>query len=198
MAKKKAKPKSTTATKKKPTSPNANRWAVERELLKEEFERVRLSNKKKTLLPEEVVKFAEKNPESVVAGKLTWDDAVAAHHYRVEEARRLIQLCWVQPVDKGPRVRQYVSLDGDRSEGRGYRKIETVLNSGRLRQQLLDTALREMELFQERYQTLHELVRVFEAMTSAKVSLRSGGKKAPRNRKPAAKKRTAKKGGRKR
>lgn len=140
------------------------------------LERVRARNRKRRLVPEEVIVAAreESNP---LHGMFTWEDGVAAEQWRLFEARKIIQaVVTVLQLPKHlrtpirgrvspPEVRHFVSLRRDRAGGGGggYRTMADVMSASDLREELLAEALRELKTFREKYGTLKELASVFEA-----------------------------------
>lgn len=112
---------------------------------------------------------AARDPESPLHNSFEWDDNEAAHHYRLWQARQLISVAVrYEPVGKSTVAhRVFVSLTPDRTkEGPGYRLATTVLSDEGMRAQLLADARDDMRRFQQKYKSLTELARVFEAMES--------------------------------
>lgn len=121
------------------------------------------------LQPEKVVEEA-RNSRSPLHSKFQWDDTIAAHEYRIFQARNLIRVA-VNVIPNGDETaeRIWVSLRSDQqSEGGGYRALVDVLSDKQLRKQLLDEALKDMEYFQEKYSHLKELSEVFLAIKKIK------------------------------
>lgn len=85
----------------------------------------RLGSKGK-LDPKAIVAAArrEGNP---LHGRFEWDNTKAAHQYRIEQARTLIQI-YVKDIPDVGTVRAFVSLRGDRHDG-GYVRTEAALES---------------------------------------------------------------------
>jgi len=115
---------------------------------------------KGVLRPVDIVAFAA-DPETALHAKFEWDDEMAAHKYRIVQARHLIRV-YVKPVNNKP-IRVWVSLTTDRG-GDSYRLTEDVMANTALRNQLLQDAKRDMVSFRNKYRNLNELARVFEAM----------------------------------
>lgn len=133
--------------------------------LREELERIRLKNNG-VLKPEAVVEEA-KDEKSPLHKYFTWDDSVAAHQWRLEQARRLIRAVVTIVDDHKPViVRAYVSLTTDRGKD-SYRAIRDVLAMEQYREQLLKDAFRDMEVFRRKYAVLTELAGVFAAIDAA-------------------------------
>lgn len=96
-----------------------------------------------------------------------WDDNIAGEKHRLAQAAELIRVVLVviqrDPKDKPRKVRAWVSVT---KAGRGRRYYPTVeaLSDAEYRQQLLTDALRELDAFRRKYETLSELAAVFEAL----------------------------------
>lgn len=58
----------------------------------------------------------------------------------------------------------FVSLSGDRYDGRGYRITTEVVRDEDLRAQMLEDALAELDVFRIKYRRLRELAAVFSAI----------------------------------
>lgn len=133
-----------------------------------------------SLRPRHVVEYA-RNPETLLHSKFEWDDSIAGQQYRLWQARQVIRLELIV-VDreqgkirdlsfnitnnqKEKTTRAFISLTTDRKgDGSGYRNIEDILTDEGLRQQLLNDAKNDMNLFRRKYSILKELAIVFEAM----------------------------------
>lgn len=130
--------------------------------------------------PVKVVDYA-RNPQTLLHKKFQWDDSVAAEQYRIWQARQIIRLELVVvkedkkgkvrilssvTEEKGKIVRAFVSLEDDRHSGenRGYRSLMDVLSDSDLRNQMLEQAKNDMNVFRKKYSMLSELAGVFEAM----------------------------------
>lgn len=119
-----------------------------------------------TLLPEKVVAYA-RNKKTALHSAFEWDDTMAAHAWRIDQARGLIQVAVevIHVENEDITVRAFVaplSVRGDGDEG-GYRMTETLLRTRDGRADILATALAELESFQKKYKFLTELMEVFRA-----------------------------------
>jgi len=116
------------------------------------------------LQPESVVEAAR--PESSpLHSRFEWNNSVAAHQYRLEQARRLIRVTVEIMAATGEVFDVFVSLSPDRQrESGGYRVLTEVLSNSEMRAQLLKDALDDLELFREKYRQLKELAQVFSAI----------------------------------
>lgn len=117
------------------------------------------------LRAEDVVEFAESNPESALHKRFDWDDSSAAQKFRLMQARAIIRVNVIVPETTGMTVRAYVSMMGDRQlPGGGYRALSDIMGNQELRRQLLAQAMREARLWREKYKNLQELAGVFGAI----------------------------------
>lgn len=121
------------------------------ELILAELERIRKQNGG-LILPEVVVKEAEPE-DSPLHDKFTWDDGIAGHAYRLEEARRFIRIYVnvVATYDGPKKLRMFVSLRQDRTMNGGYRELKAVLSDKKLRAQLKMDAYEDIRLFSEKF-----------------------------------------------
>lgn len=139
---------------------------------------------KGVLRPEAVVAFA-RNPDTALHGRFEWDNAKASHQYRLHQARNLIRVVVLYEPRVDKNIDVYVSLPEDRlNPGGGYRRMVDVLSDTDRRQQLLDSALAELAVFQQKYATITELADVFSA--ARKVIARAKQRKRKLVTKPAA------------
>jgi hypothetical protein len=117
-----------------------------------------------------VVNWARSNPGSALHRSLEWDDGVAAENWRIWQVRRLIALHIVYADDS----RAMVSLSIDRSGDGGYRSMEDVLPVQRLRDCMLDDALRDLNRLKLKYEKLEELAQVWAAAAAASAKRKRG------------------------
>jgi hypothetical protein len=114
------------------------------------------------LRAEDVVRFAQNNPDSALHRRFTWDDSVAAVQHRLNEARSIIRVHVFILPGSTQTIRTYVSLHSDRQQaGGGYRSIGEVMRDTDRRKMLLRDALRELERWKAKYSGLKELAKVF-------------------------------------
>ena len=141
------------------------------------------ANHNGTLQPQHVVEYA-KDPNTLLHNKFEWEDTKAAQQYRLWQARQVIRLELVvidresgkprdvtigvddSKVENVKLTRAFISLRIDRrgENASGYRSIEDVVSDDKLREQMLDDARKDMNLFRRKYNMLKELSAVFEAM----------------------------------
>jgi hypothetical protein len=114
-----------------------------------------------TLKPEDVVSFA-RSEKTALHSAFTWDDGDAATQYRLWQARQVIRVCVTYSEQLGEPIRTYVSLREDRGED-GYRLLGDVLGDAVKCQTLLEQALQELAVWQDKYRQLTELAPVIKA-----------------------------------
>ena len=143
----------------------------------EELKRIATKNNGK-LYPRDVVE--EARPEtSPLHSSFEWDDSVAAESYRIEQARKLIQVSVTILPGSAEPIRAFVSLTTDRKQEGGYLPVETVMTSFDLREQMLADAAAELKTFVTKYNTIKELVEVTTAANkfiSETTKKKKGGK----------------------
>jgi len=97
----------------------------------------------------------------------------------LEQARRLIAQIKVQVTTRAGEVRTvraYVSLATDRVAGGGYRPLVDVLGSAAWHEEMLRTALAELEALRKRFETLQELEPIFRAIEKVVARKRPKGR----------------------
>lgn len=137
----------------------------------EELRSILDKNDDPVLQPKKVVAHA-KNPKSSLHDCFEWDNSKAGEQWRLEQARRLIRFSVIVLENPNPTVNigkivvtdapEYVSLKSDRIRpGGGYRVLKDVLEDDNLRDELLEQALDELNLWKKKYKKLKELSAIF-------------------------------------
>ena len=120
------------------------------------------------LQPETVVEQARPK-SSPLHSRFEWDNTVAGQQYRIWQARQLIRVSVEIISGTSKTVDVFVSLTTDREkESGGYRVVSEVLTNKQMREQMLADALSELQIFQQKYASLKELVAVFTAIRKVK------------------------------
>ena len=131
------------------------------------------------LLHEEAVVQRARSPKSALHAEFDWKDTEAAHSWRLEQARRLITRAYVTLETREGDMRQtraFVSLSSQRVQGGGYHPMVTVLKNPTQYDELLRTALAELENLRRRYEQLSELKPLFLALSKLKGKGKGKGK----------------------
>jgi hypothetical protein len=124
------------------------------------------------LWPKKVVDAA-RPVNSPLHSKFDWNDSLAAEKYRIWQARQLIAVT-VNVIGESAEAEQvWVSLKTDRADTGGYRSLIAVLSDKDLRGQLLQDAMEDMQVFENKYKHLQELADVFAAMRKTRKGRRA-------------------------
>lgn len=99
-----------------------------------------------------------------------WRDDVAAEKYRLKQSGSIIGNLRITIVtnenDKTREIEVRAFPNVNPIDGNGsYRSMEIVMSDVDLREKVLDRALRELTVFQEKYSTIKELAGVFNAIS---------------------------------
>jgi hypothetical protein len=110
-------------------------------------------------------------PKSPLRKHFEWNDARAAHAFRLEQAGYMIRSIEVyvpmRPKGEEVAMRAYVSVTSD-EEDRSYISIVDALSDPGTRAQVVSRARRELEAWRDRYAELSEFAAVFAAMKQAR------------------------------
>lgn len=123
------------------------------------------------LQPETVVDEA-RPVSSPLHSRFEWDNSVAGQAYRIWQARQLIRVVVEVLPGTDELSEVFVSLTPDRKGG-GYRIMADVLSHEDSRKQLLRDAMKDLELFRDKYRRLKELTEVFRAIRKIRGRSRS-------------------------
>lgn len=121
-----------------------------------------IKGNKEAVSPDEIVSWAEGNPNSEFYSRLEWDNAKAGHAYRIWQVRALLAI----HVKTNSNVREIVSLSIDRKNG-GYRLLDEVMQSETLRLILINDALGELVRIRNKHRHITELAKVWSEIDSA-------------------------------
>lgn len=114
---------------------------------------------------EDVVEAA-RDPLSPLHSHFEWDDSVAAHQFRLTQARQMIRVVRIE-TGSDEIKRAFISACTE-DEGRSYRTLADVVSSGALQRSLLDAAERDLSAWLRQY---GELIEVAELVQLARVAL---------------------------
>src|SRR5262245_33179475 len=121
--------------------------------IQNEFNRLMQHNPQGLLTPEAIVQAAE-NEVSPLHQYFEWDEQVAAHSWRLQQARILIRRFEIYNEELKIRVNALTALQVDREVGGGYRWTMDILKRPDLREQLLTSAYKELENLRKKYENL--------------------------------------------
>lgn len=112
--------------------------------------------------PHNIVELA-RDENSILHNEFEWDNEIAGEKYREEQAKLMLR-CIIVHEEKGDEktteVRAWVST----TERHVYETIEAVLTNEKEYENMLKTALKELESFKKKYHSLKELTPIFKAI----------------------------------
>ena len=108
--------------------------------------------------PKYIVEKA-KDESNILHNCFEWNDSKAAELYRIDQARDLIRSLVIIKEDGGKKAetRAVVSVSFGENQPKSYYTIAKVMDSDYAKNMLLNQAMREAEIFKEKYQSLKEL-----------------------------------------
>jgi hypothetical protein len=105
-------------------------------------------------MPSETIVEAAKSPKHVLHPHFEWNDKLAAHQHRLQQARHLVSLIRVEDADGEPVPAYYSIAD---KEGIAYRPHDKVVTSHELQHAVLKQAERDLSAFLVRYRVLQDV-----------------------------------------
>lgn len=108
------------------------------------------------LTPENIIEWA-KPVNSPLHELLDWDDNVASHKWRVNQARMIVQKVMKVYLFKGKTIEQRAFLSVRKESRKVYVKLETVLSHKEYKNQHIDKILTTMANAQEFLKMLKEI-----------------------------------------
>lgn len=106
-------------------------------------------------MPTEAIVAAATNKANVLHPHFEWDNKVAAHSYRLQQARHLVSLIRVEDANTGDNVPAYYSIAD--KHGTAYRSHDKVVTSHELQLSVLRQAERDLSAFMTRYRALQDV-----------------------------------------
>jgi hypothetical protein len=139
---------------------------IDPQIAGEELERIRTWNNGR-LEPIGVVE-ASSVPGAPLHDAFDWNDKVAGHKWRLEQAGAMIRhiAVMVEGSTSNAPVRAFVSVKRD--EDRSYTSLQHAMSDEQLRAQVVAAALSELEAWQRRHAELIELAKIFSAIDQAR------------------------------
>jgi hypothetical protein len=112
---------------------------------------------------------AAADEDSPLHGEFTWDDELAGHQYRLVEAGMLLRRLKVRIVRrdrdsneiKVKTIRAFESRPSMRNDQGGYETIQEIMADPVKTTEMIQHALRELELLRQRYDHLKELANLW-------------------------------------
>jgi hypothetical protein len=127
------------------------------------------------IVPETVLEWARQHTRSALHRAINWDPAYNVNAHLLHQVRSLITL-HIRTIDRKPGA---VSLSIDRTAKGGYREVDEVMSSAQLRRVMLEDALHEVELLQQRFAELHELELIWSAAARVREQIMQPPRRPP-------------------
>lgn len=138
-------------------------YSVDAQTAGNELERIRSVHN--GLTPEAVVD--ESRPEDAPLHPVfQWDDKEAAKKYRLIQAQQLIRSITI--VVEHPGEQEPVAFRAYHHVQNDYKPLQVVVSSVDMMEELMESALKDLEAFEHKYHMLKELAPVFKAIESVK------------------------------
>lgn len=134
------------------------------ELVGREFERIQEENGS---ISAAVILESAAAEESILHPFFEWDDAKAAKGYRLEQARYLIRNIEIEiekPNGTPLITRAFVEIKG---EAGPYLSLPVVIQDTDLRNKLIEQALKDIEMYERKYQVLEEIIQLITPIKTA-------------------------------
>lgn len=103
--------------------------------------------------PDQILEYA-KRPDTELHKCFEWDDSVAAHHYRLQQARTVVCHLVVVPQMQNAEPQKFRLLQ---KTDDGYKPVKIIYQNKTEYEKLLERARGELKAFKERYHMLTEL-----------------------------------------
>lgn len=124
------------------------------QLVGEELEKIEIQ---KVLNTTNIVEYAKNNPNSELHKCFEWDDKVASHKYRLQQANWILSSISLEIIEEPKKVqRVYVNIKDKSTDERVFKNINEVLKNDDEYMQLVDKAKRELKNCKDRYNDLIE------------------------------------------
>ena len=111
---------------------------------------------------------ANRSPDAPLHGEFEWNNETAAEKYRLTQASYLIRSIAVQKTEdrEGGTVRAFFKVYDDETT---YRSIAAIFEDRQSRDALLLRAIRELQAYKKKYESLSELAPIFDALESVEI-----------------------------
>ena len=103
--------------------------------------------------PDQILEYAER-PDTELHKCFEWDDSVAAHHYRLQQARTVVRHLVVVPQTQNAEPQKFRLLQ---KTDAGYKPTKIIYQIKSEYEKLLERAMGELRAFKQRYHNLVEL-----------------------------------------
>lgn len=149
-------------------------FPVAAQVAAEEIERLREQNGGSVSAPDILASAAPES--SPLHPCFQWDDQMAAHQYRLTQARDILRHVVVIVHDEDKQetseVRAFVAYEPEEGPGENYREkythVKTAMETPAIREQLVERAWDELISWRNRYEKLQAFAKVFAAIDAVR------------------------------
>lgn len=120
--------------------------------------------------PDKVLTLA-KNPDSEIHDFFEWDNRLAAHQYRLQQARKLISCVCI--VEGDGQVRGWLSVVVAEDGKRSYEEINKIASAESLYSQVIAAAAQQLFGWRERYRRYTQFFNVVSAIDAFEAELKT-------------------------
>jgi len=113
--------------------------------------------------PEKIVEDA-RDPKSPLHAEFEWDDTLAAHEYRLEQARYVVRAVEAEWTYEETKVRTSAYVAVAQGSKTPYRETRRVLTNAEEREKWKAQALADLRAWRTKYNHIKELVDVYAAV----------------------------------
>jgi hypothetical protein len=122
-----------------------------------------------SLTPALVVEVAS-DPSHPLHSRFEWDDRIAGHKYRLEQAGQLLRVTFTPDPSKPRDLRAFVAVKGEETPTAEYIPTEEALADPFTKQLVLRSMKRDAESFRRRYQHMAEFASVVQGLLTGEAS----------------------------
>jgi hypothetical protein len=122
-----------------------------------------------SLTPALVVEVAS-DPEHPLHSRFEWDDTIAAHKWRLEQAGQLLRVTFVVGTKKPQDLRAFVAVKGEDSHTSDYVPTEEAMQDPFTRELVLRAMKRDWLTFKRRYDHMREFAELIRTELEGKAS----------------------------
>lgn len=122
-----------------------------------------------SLTPALVVEVAA-DPAHPLHSRFEWDDAIAGHKYRLEQAGQLLRVTFTPDPSKPRDLRAFVTVKGEDSPTSEYVPTDEAMADPFTQQLVLRAMKRDAETFKKRWQHMAEYASVVRTLMQGEAS----------------------------
>jgi len=113
---------------------------------------------------------ASRHPSSALYNYFDWSDKKAAEKWRRQQAQKMIQSVYViiETTDGPKESRAWISVTSHERKGKTFVGVSKALSDKDYRKQTIDEAMRQVQIWRNKYRLYKELANIFKAIDNWK------------------------------